>query len=100
MSSFDLNTVFILGCDKRYEMYQTGFLFEGLGLIAWVAVGGWVKAKNPLFQNVVMWHIKLVGLKSRKMCKKDMPEHTPWPGLAPEAPKSTLYRNLLCYISN
>ena len=46
---------------------------------------------------MVMWHIKLIGLENRTMCKKNMPGHTPWPGLAPEAQKQTLYRNLLLH---
>ena len=44
---------------NRYETYQTGFQFEGLGPSPLGGLRGWAEAKIKLFQNMVMLHIKL-----------------------------------------
>ena len=44
---------------NRYETYQTGFQFEGLGLSLLGGLRGGAEAEIKLFQNKVMLHIKL-----------------------------------------
>ena len=54
--------------NEIYKIYQTGFIFcclghaPGVGLWgAWGAQG----VKNYFFPNIVMWHIKLMGMTTR-----------------------------------
>ena len=44
---------------NRYETYQTGFQFEGLGLSLLGGLRDGAEAKIKLFQNISMLHIKL-----------------------------------------
>ena len=40
------------------KQIKQDFIFECQGLIPWVDLEGWVDAKNQLFQNSIMLHIK------------------------------------------
>ena len=41
---------------------------EGQGMIPWADLGVWSDAKNHLFLNKVMLHIKLKGMKPTITC--------------------------------
>ena len=65
------NVVCVL-TNERYKTYQTGFSFcrtsqaPGVGL--WGA-GGCPGGQKLILLNMVMWHIKSTGMKSRTECK-------------------------------
>ena len=57
--------------NERYKTYQTGFLFGHLGHAPGVGLWGTGVAqgvKNYFFSNMVMWHIKSMGMTSRTEC--------------------------------
>ena len=56
--------------NERYKTYQTGFYS-----VAWVTPQGWdfgalgAPRGSIFFSNMVMWHIKSMGMTSRTECK-------------------------------
>ena len=64
------NFVFVLP-NERHKTYQTDF-----HSVAWVMPQGWVlgalgvpRGSKRFFSNLVMWHIKSMGMMSRTECK-------------------------------
>ena len=58
--------------NERYKAYQTGFSFCHLGHAPRVGLwgtGGAQGVKIIFFSNMVMWHIKSMGMTSRTECK-------------------------------
>ena len=63
--------------NERYKAYQTGFLFchtghapgWDFGVLGVPRGGGGGGGQKSFFSNMVMWHIKSTGMKSRTKCK-------------------------------
>ena len=55
--------------NERYKTYQTGFSFCRLGHALGVGLRGVGGAQGVKKSNMVMWHIKLIGMTSRTECK-------------------------------
>ena len=54
--------------EQQNETNQEDFSFEGQISIPWVDLEGWADAKNQLFQNSVILHITLKGMKQIITC--------------------------------
>ena len=58
--------------NERYKTYQTGFSFCRVGHVPGVRLrgtGGVPRGLKKKISNMVMWHIKSTGMKSRTECK-------------------------------
>ena len=66
---FKPNCVCVLTIE-RYKTYQTGYIVYHLGHAPEVGLWGAGGAQGvSLFLNMVMWHIKLTGMRSKTECK-------------------------------
>ena len=55
--------------NERYKTYQTGFSFCHLGHAPGVGALGVPTGSKKKISNMVMWHIKSMGMTSRTECK-------------------------------